>query len=58
MCQIQHGKEDCMSLPKSRFRTIVAEVKLQNPRSLRYHEKMGFTETGRDNDYVYYKKEL
>lgn len=46
------------SLPKSRFRTIVAEVKINNSRSLHYHEKMGFTETGRDNDYVYYKKEL
>lgn len=46
------------SLPRDTFKKIVAEVRINNPRSLRYHEKMGFIETGRDKDYVYYKKEL
>lgn len=46
------------SLPRERFKEIVAEVKTNNPRSIHYHKKMGFIETGRDDEYIYYKKEL
>ena len=46
------------SLPRAKFKKIIAEVKTNNPRSLRYHEKMRFVETGRDDDYVYYEKDL
>lgn len=46
------------SLPRDRFKKIVAEVKINNPKSIRYHEKMGFVETGRDEKFIYYKKEI
>lgn len=46
------------ALPRDVFKTIVAEVRIDNIRSIRYHEKMGYIETGRDDNYVYYKKEL
>ncbi len=46
------------ALPRDVFTTIVAEVRNDNIRSIRYHEKMGYIETGRDDNYVYYKKEL
>lgn len=43
------------NLPKDKFNVILAKVKLDNQRSLRYHEKMGFIETHKDDEYVYYK---
>ncbi len=46
------------SLPKDEFTIITAKVKLDNLRSIRYHEKVGFTETARDYQYVYFKKLL
>lgn len=46
------------SLSKDRFTKIVAEVKINNPRSIRYHEKMGFVETRRDEEYVFFEKVL
>jgi RimJ/RimL family protein N-acetyltransferase len=46
------------SLPRQEFHRIIAEVKTNNPRSIRYHDKMGFVETGRDENYVYYEKIL
>lgn len=46
------------SLPPKRFEIIEAEVKVDNDRSIGYHYKMGFKETGRDKDYVYFEKSL
>ncbi|MBQ3656253.1 MAG: GNAT family N-acetyltransferase [Bacteroidales bacterium] len=46
------------SLPKSEFSIITAKVKLDNLRSIRYHEKVGFMETIRDDQYVYFKLAL
>lgn len=46
------------SLPKNIFSVISAKVKHNNIRSQRYHEKAGYTETGRDNEYIYYNRTL
>ena len=46
------------SLPKDGFAIITAKVKLDNLRSIRYHEKVGFAETTTDDQYVYFKKML
>ena len=42
------------SLPAKGIKTISAKVKLDNIRSIKYHEKLGYQEQTRDNDYVYY----
>ena len=34
--------------------TLSAKVKTDNMRSIRYHEKIGFKEESRDNEFVYY----
>ena len=39
-------------LPKDEFKIITAKVKLDNIRSIRYHEKMGYTETYRNNKFA------
>ena len=46
------------SLPREKFKKLVADVRLDNIRSIKYHEKMGYHETRRDADYIYYIKEL
>lgn len=46
------------ALPRDKFKKIIADVRIDNVRSLRYHEKMGYTETGRNEEYVYYEKIL
>lgn len=46
------------SLSKFGIKTISAKVKTDNPRSIRYHEKMGFEEVGRKNGYIYYRKDI
>lgn len=35
-------------------RAVTAKVKHDNPRSIRYHEKLGYQEQSRDNEYIYY----
>ncbi len=45
-------------LPKEQFKMLTAKVKHANQRSLRYHEKMGYVETHRDDENIYFKKEL
>lgn len=42
------------SLPAKGIKTISAKVKLENMRSVKYHEKLGFQKQTRDNEYVYY----
>lgn len=46
------------SLPRENFSIISAKVKHNNIRSQRYHEKVGYTEIRRDNEYIYYNKIL
>lgn len=41
------------SLP-SEIKTVSAKVKQDNLRSIKYHEKLGFIEQSRDNEYIYY----
>lgn len=45
-------------LPKYGIKKVSAKVKVDNPRSIRYHEKMGFIEIGSDNVYIYFQKDL
>jgi len=42
------------SLPAKGIKSISAKVKLDNIRSIKYHEKLGYQEKTRDNEYVYY----
>lgn len=45
------------SLP-SCIKTVSAKVKHDNLKSVRYHDKFGYKEQGRDNEYIYYILEL
>ena len=36
------------------IKAVTAKVKQNNPRSIRYHEKLGYQEQSRDNEYIYY----
>ena len=41
-------------LPSRGVVAIIAKVKQDNLRSIRYHEKLGCQEQSRDNEYIYY----
>ena len=41
-------------LPKHGIKALTAKVKQNNPRSIKYHEKLGYQEQSRDNEYIYY----
>ncbi len=41
------------SLP-SEIKAVSAKVKQDNLRSIKYHEKLGYREQSRDNEYIYY----
>ena len=43
-------------LSKYGIKMVSAKVKTDNSRSIRYHKKMGFAETGRNNGYIFYHK--
>lgn len=45
------------SLP-SYIKAVSAKVKHDNLRSVRYHDKLGYKEKGRDNEYIYYMLKL
>jgi len=45
-------------LSKRDIKAVSAKVKLVNQRSIKYHEKLGYQEIGRDNEYIYYIKNL
>lgn len=42
------------SLPEKGIKIISAKVKHDNIRSIKYHEKLGYQEQTRDNEYIYY----
>ena len=46
------------SLYQYDIKTVSAKVKQDNLRSIKYHEKLGYKEQGRDNEYIYYKMKL
>jgi RimJ/RimL family protein N-acetyltransferase len=41
-------------LPKHGVKALTAKVKLDNPRSIKYHKKLGYLEQARDKEYIYY----
>ena len=41
-------------LPQQGIVAVTAKVKQNNPRSIKYHEKLGYQEQSRDNEYIYY----
>lgn len=41
-------------LPNHGIKAVTAKVKQNNSRSIRYHEKLGYQEQSRDNEYIYY----
>ncbi len=45
-------------LPKHGIKAVAAKVKLNNLRSIKYHEKLGYQEHGRDNDYLFFLLKL
>lgn len=45
-------------LSRYNIKTVSAKVKQDNLRSIKYHEKLGYKEQKRDNEYIYYKMEL
>ena len=42
------------NLPKYGIKVLIAKVKQDNPRSLKYHVKLGYQEQSRDNEYIHY----
>ena len=45
-------------LPAKGIHCLTAKVKLDNGRSLRYHQKLGFQEQSRDGEYVFFSLKL
>ena len=41
-------------LPKHGIKVLTAKVKQDNPKSIKYHKKLGYQEQSRDNEYIYY----
>lgn len=41
-------------LPNHGIKVVTAKVKQNNPRSIKYHEKVGYQEQSRDNEYIHY----
>ena len=41
-------------LPKCGINVLTAKVKRDNPRSVGYHEKLGYQEQARDDEFIYY----
>ena len=50
----QWERQILAELPMNGIKTLSAKVKLDNPRSIKYHEKLGYQEQSRDNEYIYY----
>lgn len=47
-----------VELPSHGINVVTAKVKQNNLRSIRYHEKLGYQEQSRDNEYVFYLLKL
>lgn len=51
-------KQILAKLPKHGIKAVTAKVKQDNPKSIKYHEKLGYQEQSRDNEYIYYTLRL
>lgn len=52
--QTEKWERQILSSLPSEIRAVSAKVKQDNLRSIKYHEKLGYKEQSRDNEYVYY----
>lgn len=52
--QTEKWERQILSSLPSEIKAVSAKVKQDNLRSIKYHEKLGFKEQGRDNEYIYY----
>ena len=51
---IQWEREILAGLPEKGIYAVTAKVKQDNLRSVRYHEKLGFKEQSRSDNYIHY----
>ena len=52
--QTEKWEQQILSFLPSEINAISAKVRHDNLRSIKYHEKFGYKEQGRDNEYIYY----
>ena len=54
----QWERQILADLPEHGIKTLTAKVKLDNPKSIGYHTKLGYKEQSRDNEYIYFLLQL
>ena len=54
----QWERQILADLPEHDIKTLTAKVKLDNPKSIGYHTKLGYKEQSRDNEYIYFLLQL
>lgn len=52
--QTEKWERQILSSLPSEIKAVSAKVKQDNVRSIKYHEKLGYKEQSRDNEYIYY----
>ena len=52
--QTEKWERQILSSLPSEIKAVSAKVKQDNLRSIKYHEKLGYKEKSRDNEYIYY----
>ena len=52
--QTEKWERQILSSLPSEIKAVSAKVKQDNLRSVKYHEKLGYIEQNRDNEYIYY----
>ncbi len=52
--QTEKWERQILSSLPSEIKAVSAKVKQNNLRSIKYHEKLGYKEQSRDNEYIYY----
>ena len=52
--QTEKWERQILSSLPSEIKAVSAKVKQDNMRSIKYHEKLGYKEQSRDNEYIYY----
>ena len=56
--QTEKWERQILSSLPSEIEVVSAKVKQDNVRSIKYHEKLGYKEKSRDNEYIYYTLRL
>ena len=56
--QTEKWERQILSSLPSEIKAVSAKVKQDNLRSIKYHEKLGYKEQSRDNEYIYYMLRL